>query len=240
MTCATTRERLLACERPDKPGPELSRHLIGCEACQEWLRRLVRLERRIAKRPIEVPPVPAGLFEELEPAAPLVRPFVPPVPSRQEGGRRKAALASALAAALLLFAVGWWALPHLSSGDTATLGGYIARRDARLAKADTAPRRVGALVKLAGEFVAEAKRATPKEAEQLAQYMELCCDDLPTHAEGLRQEEQQVVLDALRGLESDATRLAAEARSARLAQAYERMAVSVRRADQRIRRMLSA
>ena len=39
MTCPTTRERLLACERPDKPGPELSRHLVGCEACREWLRR---------------------------------------------------------------------------------------------------------------------------------------------------------------------------------------------------------
>ncbi|MGL4554588.1 MAG: hypothetical protein ACRC33_25775 [Gemmataceae bacterium] len=243
MTCATTRDRLLGCERPDQPGPDLSRHLAGCDDCQRWLRRLVRLERRIARRPIDVPPVPAALFDALEPAAPLVRLHAQAPGGRAAAGRRKAALASSLAAALLLFAAGWWAWPNLHDGPP-SLAAYHARRDARLAKADGGLRRIGVLVELAGEFVADARRCTPDEADRLATYFEhVCRIDLPACAPGVTPADRAAALDQLARLgklESEAARLAAEARSARLARAYERMAGSARFADQRLRLMLRA
>jgi hypothetical protein len=85
------------------------------------------------------------------------------------------------------------------------------------------------------------KRVTPDEADQLALYMERpWYNDLTTHAAGLQPDEKKEILLALQNVESEAAKLAPAARSARQAQAYERMAVSARRADQRIRQMLKA
>ncbi|NBO93266.1 MAG: hypothetical protein EBV06_13295 [Planctomycetia bacterium] len=242
MTCATVRERLLQSEYPDRPGSELSAHLADCHPCQIWLRRLVRLERRIANRTIAVPRIPTELFGELEPARPLVRPFASAHHRRVEGARRKAALASSLAAALLLFAAGLWSWPHLEHDIShSSLAAYQMKRDFRLAKADTLPRRVTALVELAGDFLSEAKQ-TPENAERLADFVErVFCVDLPELTTPLAAHDRPAlcaVLEPLSRLESDAARLAAESRSLRLAHAYQRMAGSARLADQRLRILL--
>lgn len=244
MNCAPVRQQLLASERPDRPGPVLSRHLRACDSCRAWLRRLVKLERQLPSIPVEVPPVPAALFEALEPAGPLVRPFLPSRPDRREGGRRKVALASALAAALLLFAIGWWAWPHLQSDPAApSLAGYAARRDAHLAKALTAPQRVQALGALAGELLKDARDAAPADVERLALHLDqLLAIDLPRQARALSLGERgavlRPVLERLGGMESEASRLAA-ARTGKTAAAYARMALSAREADRRLRAMLS-
>lgn len=245
MNCEQVRQQLLARERPDRPGPALSRHLRGCDACCGWLRRLVKLERALSSVPVEVPPVPAALFEALEPAGPLVRPCVPFRPDRREGGRRKVALASALAAALLLFAIGWWAWPHLQGDPSApSLAGYAARRDAHLARALTVQQRVQALGTLAGEMLRDSRDAAPADVERLALHLDqLLAVDLPGQARGLSLGEREAVLRPvlarLGGMESEATRLAA-ARTGKAAAAYARMAVSAREADRRLRAMLPA
>jgi predicted anti-sigma-YlaC factor YlaD len=231
MTCDRVREQLLACETPERPGATLSAHLRECPACQVWLRRLVRLERQLPQVPVEVPPVPAALFEALE-LRPTRLPSATPARSR-EGARGKAALASSLAAALLLFAIGWWAWPYLGSGPATQQRDYAQRRDAHLAGFGQRADHAQALLGLADQLLTEANAAQAKTlAESLEQLLEV---DLPPLADAVPVGQRADVLQRLSRLESRTERLASLSRNERLSEALKRSAESVRRADRRLR-----
>jgi hypothetical protein len=191
MSCNSVRQRLLASERPDQPAAEEARHLLGCQGCRAWLRRLARLEQLLPLAP--VPPTagpPAALLEMLQasPARPLVRAPANLTPSalpRREGGRQKLALALALAASLTLFALAWWAWPHVQPPTGIPREPYRRLVAARLAPARTDKDRVNVLANLADDFLAEAQKrpAEPAEVERLAvQFGWLVEEDLPRQA----------------------------------------------------------
>jgi hypothetical protein len=233
MSCENVREQLLACETPERPGASLSAHLRHCPACRAWWRRWVRLERQLPQLPVPVPPVPASLFEALE-LRPVHLPSVSATPAR-ERARSKAALASSLAAALLLFAVGWWLWPHLGDASSKPQRSYTQRRDAYLANVRQPSQQAHALLNLADELLAEANAAQAKTLQEALE--QLFEHDLFTCVEAVPVGQRPELLHRLGRLESRSERLAASTRNDRLAEALKRSAESVRRADRRLRQM---
>jgi hypothetical protein len=233
MSCKKVRDQLLACETPERPGAALSAHLRHCPACQVWLRRLLRLEQQLPQLLVPVPPVPASLFEALE-WRPLGLSSVSTAPAR-ERARSKAALASSLAAALLLFAVGWWLWPHLGDASSKPPRSYTQRRDAFLANVRPPAQQAQALLHLADELLAEANAAQAKSLQEALE--QLFEHDLFTLVETVPVGQRPELLHRLGRLESRSERLAASTRNERLAEAFKRSAESVRRADRRLRQL---
>ena len=236
MNCCDIREQLLRLERPDRPGPALGEHVQRCAACHRWLRRLARLERALPRLPVDVPPPPPSLFAALEASGELVRPHLRLHPEgRKEGGRRKLALASALAASLALFALGYWAWSALRPEPSLDAGAFRARIERRLAGAATPAKRAEALARLADDLLNETSADDAPQAERLAgQFEHLLEQALPFQAGELRGAALAPVLARLSRLESRAARLAA-AHAGRIAAAYARMAKAARKAEQRLR-----
>jgi hypothetical protein len=123
MNCTAIQRRLLASERPEQPPAEVKSHLAGCPVCRAWQQQLLELERQLPLLPIPPSSARARLLQKIRqdsPAAeppgilPLRRPsLAPPANVRaKERAQWKLAWALASAAALALFAVGWWAWPH--------------------------------------------------------------------------------------------------------------------------------
>jgi hypothetical protein len=123
MNCTAIQRRLLASERPDQPPAELKGHLADCPVCRAWQRHVLELERQIRLLPVPPSSARARLLRKIRqapaPAAersilPLRRPSLAPPPNvrAKERALWKLAWALASAAALALFAVGWWAWPH--------------------------------------------------------------------------------------------------------------------------------
>jgi hypothetical protein len=138
-----------------------------------------------------------------------------------------------LAAALLLFAFGWWAWPHLRESSPAHLSIYQARRDAQLAQVADPPQKAFALLRLAEEMLGE---TGPAQAEGFAVAMEeLMNIDLPFWASEVAIEQRPALLEQLRQLESRSARLAAQARGERLSRALDQAALSARLTDRRLR-----
>src|SRR5262249_55714993 len=131
MNCTVLQRRLLELEQPDRPPPEVRAHLAACPVCRRWQRRLVQIEQRVLLIP--VPPSgrksavlrcvlaePAAAAKESTPVErPKLRPFVHGAPPRDRAPK-KIALATALAAGLILFAVGLWALQHPQKEEATT------------------------------------------------------------------------------------------------------------------------
>jgi hypothetical protein len=65
MSCETTRERLLRCERPDRPPADVQPHLAGCAACRAWQRRLTRIERTLPEVPVPPSAPPPSLLQQI-------------------------------------------------------------------------------------------------------------------------------------------------------------------------------
>lgn len=244
MNCQSARERVLASERPDRPGPGASAHLQGCPTCRSWLRKVVRLERSVARLPVDAPPPPAALLEALEPAGPVVRPPLALYdrPNKPEGARRKLALAAALAAALVLFALGLGLMAQLRPDQPAPLADYHASREQALHQ-DTAAHRAHALAGLAGSLVGRAT-ASADHAEAAAGHFEaLVLTDLMRQARevspGEKAETIQALRSAMRRTASRADEKAAGAGDGRTARALRRMAVSAREADRRLGALLA-
>src|SRR5262245_11069076 len=99
MNCDLLRSRLLASPHPERPPADLRAHLTACASCRQWQRRLVRLERQIPRLPVP----PSRTKDEV-----VRRILTAPrrTPATLERGLQKLSLATALAAALALFAVG--------------------------------------------------------------------------------------------------------------------------------------
>ncbi len=237
MNCQETRDHLLRCERPDRPGPAPSAHLVGCDPCRAWLRRLVRMEKAVARLPVDVPPVPAELFAALEPA-PLVRPRLHQPEGRRDWGRRKVALVSSLAAALLLFALGLWAWSWLG-GNRDALAEYHTRRDAVIAAVRGPAERVRALVGLGDRLLDEALADAGSAEAKAAHFAALALTDLPGYAGDIPADARgaavKAALEDLGRTESRAARLAVEQAEPRLRRALARIAACAREADRRLR-----
>ncbi len=231
MNCDTVRRQLFGSESPDQPSPAVQGHLAHCPLCRTAQRRLLQAERQILLLP--VPPaercevflqrvLQAPLPERAALPAPVkVRwPFgagQPGGPTVREGGRRKLALAFALAAGLAAFALAWWALPHGSQPQRQDLLAQLEERRAeRLRDATTPRQRADVLAKLADEVFVEAQTAdAPRLAHLATFYSELVRRDLPACARALPAAERAAfvgpVVERLGSNESAALHRAADA-----------------------------
>jgi hypothetical protein len=245
MNCSTLRRNRLAADHPPTLPPEEATHLAGCPACSAWHGRLVRLERRLPSLPVPACPVPPDLLAQIR-TSPLRPARHHAHPRNVQGGRQKLALAFSLAASLAVFAVGWWAWPQFPPGRpvVAAADGYPKQRDARIAGAPTPSARAGALVDLADDWLAEARRKAddPAGLAVLAGHFErLVTEDLMEHVRQVSPGERRLLAsrlaDRLGKVESEASRLAVEWRSghATSVASLRRIAASAREADRRLR-----
>jgi hypothetical protein len=176
MNCELTRRRLLAAEHPARPGPDVKRHLAACPACRAWQQGLAALEAQVALLPVPhsdgkrrllkdiLAPAGAGAARALAPLG-VVLPMPRTTPLK-ERGLQKLSLAVAVAAAVVLFAVGlalWPSgkdAPVARTPPTGPLHEYVQRLEERLHGVDTPRRRV--------EVVAQYLDALRREADVLA------------------------------------------------------------------------
>lgn len=126
MNCQGFQRRLLTLERPECPPAEVRLHLGQCQACREWHARLLRLEEHIQQLRVPPPRRKAEFLASLaaDPLAPpvIASPLLAP-PPRKERALRKMAVAFAMAASLLVCALGLWAWKHSSSSAPAPVPG---------------------------------------------------------------------------------------------------------------------
>jgi hypothetical protein len=119
VNCDSLHRRLLTLEHPDRPPDEVREHLAACPACRDWHQRLLQMERRAATLPVPPPRRKTAFLERLvkegeekKPAEPRpgLLPFLRPGPlGSRERAMQKIAVSVAMAAALLLVALGIWA-----------------------------------------------------------------------------------------------------------------------------------
>lgn len=117
MNCELVQRRLLAAESPEQPPADVRRHLAACPACRAWQRRLAQAEQQLphlATPPSERKARVVHLILNAPNTAAHARtgagygrtPWSNT--TARERGLRKAALAIAMAAALVVFALAWW------------------------------------------------------------------------------------------------------------------------------------
>lgn len=265
MNCTVIQRRLLAAEQPDQPAADIQSHLAECPVCRACQRRLVQLERQIPLLPVPPSTAKAELLGRIlgPSASPAPRPLVgePPSPWRstlapgpKERGLRKVSVAFALAATLLIFALGWWAWPHNTSTPHVTI--TREQRDAkkleeRLAKVflvETPRERVLRLTELAEEIHGEAKDMVDN-TERLDQwarfYARIVSEHLLEQARQVPPAERRQVLaaiaDRLGGMESNASRLAhqLEMKSPRSATSFKQIAFVAHKGEQDLRDLIA-
>jgi hypothetical protein len=257
MSCDATRRQLLSAEHPDRPPPALRPHLAECASCRDWLSNLSEIELRVPYLP--VPPSDSAkarllkllreppLVPESMRVVPPVLPFTPP----KERGLRKLSVALALAAAVVLFAVGLSAWPRhgvapepVAAVRTDTVTRMRELREQRVAKAQTPRQRVEILAEFADDLLQGARdpNALPsfERLDMLAQlYEETVREKLLNEARGVPAPERRSLLPLLAGelgrIESEFERLAAAApdESAPL----RRIAAAARDGDRQLRQL---
>jgi hypothetical protein len=254
MSCISIRQRLLASERPDRPAADAARHVAGCPDCRAWLRRLVRLEQRLSLVPVPPSVPPPALLAMLRsaPADALVKTpaLLRAVRPRAEGGRQKLALAFSLAAALVVFAIGWSIWPHIQPPNRPTevvfsLPKHEAYIIAALKAAQTPPQRVTALTDLADKFFTEAQK-NPDDHNQVKvkarHFRRLVQHDLIPHARDVSPGDRPMLKDIasrLGQIEGTAANLAKqwEHTYPDAAREMQKIATDAREAEQRLRQM---
>jgi hypothetical protein len=260
MNCELTRRQLLSLERPDRPPAAARPHLAECPSCRDWLRNLTEIESRVPLLPVppsdaakarllkqlhETPLVP----ESLRVVAPEL-PFTPP----KERGLRKAAVAVALAAAVVLFAVGLSLWPRHPAPapepvarrtPTDTVKWMRELRDQRVAKARTPRDKVEVLAEFADVLLRDARDPdalpTAERLEQVARvYEETIRDELVKQARAIPPDARRLLLprlaDELGRTESEFQRLAAVAPE-ESAGHLRRIAAAAREGDRKLRQL---
>ncbi len=202
MNCAKVQRQLLAAESPEQPSIEVIRHLVNCTRCQALHRRLVEAERRLPSLPVPASPRRDLFVRQIrqgemvpEIAASTSDLWLNPCRPAKERGLKKLALAFALAAALVAFAICWWAWPHKDGSAPPRSDPLAARkqeRDRKLAAATTSAEKVTLLNNLARELYDEAqllaKRRDDVKLRLVADfYTEVVGDNLLKHAGVLRR-----------------------------------------------------
>jgi hypothetical protein len=253
MNCQSVQRQILASEHPDRLEPEVERHLAGCPACREVQRSLLRIEAALPTLPIPPSAGPVILFRTL--VYPVIDTtgsgrFVPRPPKEQrersgprrlrESSRQKLALAFALAASLLVFAIGWWAWPHGHlSVESVRMVRYRHDRDDGFRMARTPRERVETLA-LLGDALIEEVRLTDdlvRLGELARVYQHLVENDLLAEAARIptadRSELLHSVANRLSQTESEASRLASE--QPHRARQLRVIARSARKGDVRLR-----
>ena len=250
MNCSTFRRNLLAIADPSTPATPEGSHLAACPGCSAWHRRLMRLEQHLPVLPVPACPVPSSLLAQIR--SPGTRLASHPLPSAHprnlQGGRQKLALAFSLAASLAIFAVGWWAWPHVQPDrPRPAVASYQSRLDSKLAGASKPSARAGALADLADDFLAEARQKPndPARVAVLAGYFDrLVHEDLMLHLRQVSPGERPILASTLArrlgNVESEASRLASEWQSLhpKSVASLHRIAASAREADRRLRLFL--
>jgi hypothetical protein len=131
MKCKVVRNQLLACAKPARPPAVIADHLAQCCGCRAFQRRLVRLERLVPELPVPVSTAKADCLNAVLNSDVFVRRDTAEVPWRQrERALQKVAIAFAMAAGLLFFALVYYAWQHQS--DTNIAPGPTANREHRL------------------------------------------------------------------------------------------------------------
>jgi hypothetical protein len=276
MKCSVLQRQLLELERPDHPPVELLTHLARCPACRAWQRHLLQLESEVRQLPVPASTTRDDFIRRLLVGTSAAVPGPEPVPAlsppppergtlpirplrttlgRRERGVRKLALATGLAAGLLLFVLGWTALlmpPR--SPDTRPPGKQAAAADPFLAAlvkhnmrlaATAKPReRVETLAALAAELhgemrsLAHAENSTPEDLKTLAAlYEKVVREGVLERAGQLPVEQRQQVLrpiaDRLSREANEAEQLAAEVAADR-AEVIKSMAAAARDVKQKL------
>jgi hypothetical protein len=264
VNCTVLQRRLLSSERPDQPAADVKSHLAQCPACRAWQRRLVHLERQIPLLPVPPSTAKVELLQRIVgPATPIdsMRPLTAErsvlrwstlAPGPKERGLRKVSVAFALAAALLVFALGWWSWPHNPVPSS-----LIAKKDveqkklddrlARVLHAGTPQERLFKLTDLAENIHGEA-RAMVDNAEKLDQwarfYSRVVSQHLLEQARELAPADRPTVLekiaDRLRRAESLAMRKATELTTTapRSAASFDQIALAARQGEKNLRALM--
>jgi hypothetical protein len=246
MNCQSIQHLILASEHPDRLAPEVEQHLARCPACRKVQQSLLRIEADLSALPVPTSGGPVILFRT------LVYPVIDttgsgryvPRPDRtrrlSEASRQKLALAFALAASLLVFAIGFWAWPRgLLSLEQRALADYTRERDQWLQKAQTPRQRVEALADFSDELIQRVLHTSDLDrlGELATKYQRLVEKDLLEEAARIpaaeRPELLHAVADRLAKTESEASRLAAAI--PRRAEHLKRIAGSARESDVRLR-----
>jgi hypothetical protein len=179
----------------------------------------------------------------------------PLAPGPKERGLRKLSVAFALAASLLIFALGWWAWPH-NNNPNPTRQLTQEQRDAkkleeRLAKVllgETPQERVLRLAELAEQVQGEAREMVDN-ADRLDQWTRFYAQVVSQH---LIEQARQVpppdrarvltsVADRLRNMESNASRLATQlqARAPRSATSFDQIAFVAHKGEEDLRALIT-
>jgi hypothetical protein len=262
MNCDTAQRRLLGSERPDEPPPEVEAHLADCGACRAWQQRLAEVERLLPLLPVPASAARGELVQrvlsgplpppaEPAPAPPVLpllsRPSLPTAPPK-ERGLRKLAVAFALAAALVVLAVGTSLWRDEAPGLLPALDPVALHREerGRLLREAGAPReQVNLLARMVRELHAEV-REHAEDADRLALaarvYAEVVGQDLLAPARAVpaaeRAEALAEVANSLSLAESEMERLAAAAPSERQRVPLRELAASARDGDRRLRALI--
>jgi hypothetical protein len=245
MNCGSFRRDLLACERLEELSAPLAQHLASCFDCQSWHARALRIEKTLPALPVPPSNGPEALLRHLSGTSAL--------PSRRlqvartrEWGRRKVALAFALAASLLVLALGWWVWPHSPAPRPAPYAKrekVIERRDALFAHAQTPDARVRTLAGLSEEILDQARSTEDQsQLDRLAEnYAWLVQNDLIEWAACVPAADRAAVLLPLAAQfsqrESEITRLAVELGGQR-AESLRTIAMAARVCDSRLRQLV--
>jgi hypothetical protein len=257
MNCQSIQRHILASEQLDRLPANLARHLSDCDDCRAWHRRLLGIERSLPALPVPPSRGPGALIQQILEAQ-QAEPGSGQAPSRQlseasrlrEWGRQKLAFAFALAASLLLLALGWWAWPHreISPHEAVARADrrYEERRDLRLREAFTPRQQVAVLANFADDLLREALAI--KDQTQLTEtvhaYDRLVRNDLIEYAGRIPAQERLAVLDPvadrLRHGESEASRLLAAEQNGPRADSLRAIALAAREGDRQLRALVRA
>jgi len=232
VNCDLVHRRLLGLERPESPPADLREHLAGCPACRSWHEHLVALEREVPFLPVPAPERRTAFLRQLGDKAPVIarpRLFRPSLNSKRERGQRKVAIAVALAASLLILALGAWLWqPPLDNAMRQTVDGAVKsplqhRLEITVTwqEAKTARERVVVLDKLAETVKAEAltQGTSTEEVRKKVRLYQEVIDRLTTQEAPLlltelketdRKELLQGIAGRLRAVRSEAEQLALE------------------------------
>src|SRR5262245_1311780 len=122
MKCSDLRRQLAHLERLDRPSAEGRAHLSRCDGCRAWYQKLLRIERQVPLLPAPTSQRKAAFINQVLAGHVQVGRTNPNIlPLRRSGSRpslrtdrdrhqQKLALATALAAGLLVFAAAFGAL----------------------------------------------------------------------------------------------------------------------------------